>query len=133
MTQPVCVSAQQTNQAAPNGMASHYESSGVTAKGEKVIGRQSRDNQAPWQKDLVKSPTPKYPYQARAHHWQGSGLFRIDIDLMSGQARQVTMLHSTGVPMLDESSVSALKVWRFKPNTWKSVDVPVTFTMVRPR
>jgi hypothetical protein len=75
MILPVCVSAQQTNQVAPNGIAPHYESIGVTANGERVTGRQSRDNQAPWQKDLVKSPGPKYPYQARAHHWQGAACF----------------------------------------------------------
>jgi TonB family protein len=112
--------------------SSGYEWTAVTSTGEHLSRRQFGHKQPSWMKDLVKQPGPEYPYQARAHHWQGSGLFRIDIDVKTGVPRQVTIVHSTGTSMLDTAAMRALKKWRFKPETWKSIDIPVTFEMGYP-
>src|SRR5437868_4394175 len=72
---------------------SRYQGSGVRVTGATVTAREFHDRSAPWQKDILKQPLPNYPYQARAHWWQGHGLFRIVIDVNTGLAREVTAVH----------------------------------------
>ena len=83
----------------------------------------------PWQKDLVRSVAPVYSYSDRAAWRQGSGVFHLVIDRSTGSVVQVSVPKSTGYPTLDNAAVAALKQWRFRPASWKTLDIPVHFRM----
>jgi TonB family protein len=85
----------------------------------------------PWQKDLVTSVPPAYSLADRAAWRQGRGLFHLTLDSKSGAVLQVTVKKSTGHRTLDESAVTALRQWRFRPGTWTSLDIPVAFVMAK--
>jgi TonB family protein len=85
----------------------------------------------PWQKDLVRSVAPVYSFNDRRWPRQGGGLFHLLIDWSTGSVVQVTVKKSTGHATLDNAAVRALKQWRFRPGSWKALDVPVNFTMTR--
>jgi outer membrane biosynthesis protein TonB len=42
---------------------------------------------------------------------------------------QVRIKKSTGHTSLDAAAVSALKQWRFRPGSWKTLNIPVHFLM----
>jgi TonB family protein len=76
------------------------------------------------------SPKPEYPYEARRQKKTGSGVCVLTIDTATGNVTNATMAQSTGTPILDNSTVSAFKRWRFQPGTaYSTVRVPITFTM----
>jgi len=81
-----------------------------------------------WQKDLIRSVPPIYPYNDRAAWREGAGVFHLALD-PAGSVRQVTVTRSTGQWSLDKAAIAALKQWRFKPGSWKSLDIPVAFKM----
>jgi TonB family protein len=62
---------------------------------------------------------------------KGTGLFRITLDAKTGSVNKVTVLKSTEFPALNESAMRAIRLWRWRPGTWKEVDMPVSFTMGR--
>jgi TonB family protein len=72
---------------------------------------------------------PVYSHGDRLTRRQGVGLFRMYIDLKTGFVTQVAVVKSTGWWSLDTSAVNALRKWRWKPGTWKEVDVPVRFVI----
>jgi periplasmic protein TonB len=74
-------------------------------------------------------PAPKYRFEARQKHWEGTGLIELAIT-RDGTVTGVTVLQSTGHAMLDRDAAAALRGWRFKPN--RDVDrvrIPVTFSL----
>ncbi len=76
------------------------------------------------------APRPAYPYEARAHHITGSGVCVLTVDVASGNVTEAVMAQSIGSPILDDSTISAFKRWRFRPNSVAPrVKVPITFTM----
>jgi TonB family protein len=77
---------------------------------------------------LTYCPKPQYPYEARSRHIQGSGIFVLHVhgDIVT----KVDIYRSTGSPILDNTAVSEMKRWQFKPNTPVLVVVPITYTMV---
>jgi len=106
------------------------QSSAVDSSGKRFTQREiPKGTQPAWLKDATKKVGPEYPYQDRAHHRTGSGLFRMEIDLKTGSVQKVTMIKSTGYDSLNEAATKALSKWRFRPNTWKEVTFPVQFTM----
>jgi len=72
---------------------------------------------------------PVYSHGDRLTRRQGTGLFRLYIDLKTGFVTQVAVVKSTGWWSVDTSAVNALRKWRWKPGTWKEVNVPVQFAM----
>ena len=80
-------------------------------------------------KDRIKIVPLKYPYQAAVRHIQGSGLFRISLDLNTGSVSKVTLMQSTGSPMLDSYTSDALHRWRWKPGRWREIDMRITFNI----
>lgn len=86
---------------------------------------------AGWQKDLVYYVAPRYPYDDRAHWRQGRGILHVTIDFSTGSVVQVTVKKSTGYSTLDNAAIAAWRQCRFKPGTWRAVDVPVTFVMAK--
>ena len=78
----------------------------------------------------VFSPKPEYPYEARRQKQTGSGVCVLTVDVASGNVTDADMAQSTGSPILDSSTTSAFKRWRFRPNSVPpKVRVPITFTM----
>jgi TonB family protein len=83
--------------------------------------------QPAWIADLIKYHAPEYPTFDLEHHNEGDGLFRITVDPKTGSISHVTTIKSTGFASLDNSAVTAIREWRWKPGTWKEVDMPVRF------
>ncbi len=78
----------------------------------------------------VFSPRPEYPYEARRRKLTGSGVCVLTIDVASGNVTEAEMTTSTGSPILDGSTTSAFKRWRFRANSVAPrVRVPITYTM----
>jgi TonB family protein len=90
-------------------------------------------NEAPLVKPdmLLHAPAVQYPYEARTRQIVGSGTFLVKINPGTGFVTNVTIIHSTGSPILDNACLSALKKWQFKPQITKAV-IPVSFLPGRP-
>jgi TonB family protein len=80
----------------------------------------------------VNAPRPNYPYEARAHHLQGSGIAILTVDPATGNVTNVVMRASTGVPSLDDAAISTFRRWRFKPGIVTKVRVPINFVLSGP-
>jgi TonB family protein len=110
--------------------AQQITASAVDTAGKRHLGsREFPGLSEPWIHDRLKFAAPEYPYDDRAKHHQGDGLFRISIDVKTGSVTQVSIMKSTGFPSLDASAVTAIRKWRWKPATWREVDIPIRFTM----
>jgi TonB family protein len=78
---------------------------------------------------VLSAPRSDYPYEARSRHIIGNGVAVISVDPNSGLAVDATMEQSIGNPILDNSTVSAFRRWRFKPGTPARVRIPITFML----
>ena len=78
---------------------------------------------------VLSAPRPDYPYEARSRHITGSGVAVITVDPVSGWAVDAMMEQSIGNPILDNSTISAFRRWRFKPGTPARVRIPITFVL----
>jgi len=78
---------------------------------------------------VLSAPRPDYPYEARSRHITGSGIAVITVDPNSGLAMDAVMAQSIGNAILDNSTVSAFRRWRFKPGTPARVRIPITFVL----
>src|SRR5438270_698885 len=98
--------------------------SAVDINGQRHIG--SRDFPGlpePWIADCLSHRAPEYSDQDRLYHHQGDGLFRITLNPKTGLVTQVLVVKSTGFASLDNSAVTAIRQWRWKPGRWKEVDM----------
>src|SRR2546421_5948571 len=76
------------------------------------------------------APKPDYPYEARSRHQTGSGVALLSVDTASGNVTDASMAQSIGSPVLDNSTVSTFRRWRFQPGKCApQVKVPITYTM----
>jgi protein TonB len=57
---------------------------------------------------------PAYPRQARLAGWEGTVVVRLLVD-SEGRPADVTVISSSGYPVLDDSAVDAARKWRFAP------------------
>jgi len=73
---------------------------------------------------------PIYPYEARRGRIQGSGIFRMYINL-DGSVRTVAVMKSTGSPILDLAAAGGLYRWHAKSGRRREIDMPVRFTLSR--
>jgi TonB family protein len=119
---PVCVLAQ----GARMGKFG-YEWSAIDNSGKQFSERDFRNRLPPWEKDVTKAVPAEYPYEERTRKHTGAGLFRMDIDLKTGEVRQVTVAKSTEYNRLDEAAKHALVQWRFRPISWRELSLPVNF------
>ena len=108
-------------------------SAGVDAKGVRHTWDGNPTKPPPYAADVTKRVPPDYPYEARRACLEGSGLFRLQIDVATGKVIKATVLKSTGVVILDNSALWAVRRWQFKPGTWKELDTPIAFSMSPPR
>jgi TonB family protein len=76
------------------------------------------------------APKPDYPYEARSRHVMGSGVAILTVDVASGNVTDASMAQSIGSPILDNSTTSTFRRWRFRPGAAAPrVKVPITYTM----
>jgi TonB family protein len=73
------------------------------------------------------TPKPKYPEAAGRHRLMGKGIFLLNINAKTGQVTSIKVERGTGYELLDVAALKALIKWRFKPNTFTRVHVPVLF------
>jgi len=104
-----------------------WASSAVDAKGDRHQASEYPKGHVPWIQDEVKTVKPDYPYTERAHRIGGFGLYRVTLDLKTGSVTKVTVIQSTGVPVLDDNAMKALRQWLWKPGKWKEINVPIAF------
>jgi len=76
------------------------------------------------------APRPVYPYEARRQRVTGSGVSLLTIDQTFGTVTDVLMVQSCGNASLDNSTLDALRRWRFKPGSISKVQVPITYTLM---
>jgi len=76
------------------------------------------------------APRPVYPYEARRQRVTGSGIALLTVDQISGTVTDVRMAQSCGNVILDNSTLDALRRWRFKPGSAARVQVPITYTLM---
>ena len=76
------------------------------------------------------APRPVYPYEARRQRMTGSGVALLTVDQTSGTVTNVLMAQSCGNAILDNSTLDALRRWRFKPVSVSRVQVPITYTLM---
>jgi TonB family protein len=78
----------------------------------------------------IYAPKPEYPYEARSRHVVGSGVAVLSVDTASGNVTDASMGQSIGNPILDNSTVSTFRRWKFAPGKCApKVKVPITYTM----
>ena len=80
-------------------------------------------------KIAISHPAPDYPIEARRRHLVGSGVYQAKVDEY-GDVDSVTIITSTGYPILDNAAVKALKKWRFRAHTGLTrIKVPIKFSI----
>ncbi|MFL6527448.1 MAG: TonB family protein [Chthoniobacterales bacterium] len=78
---------------------------------------------------LVYTPYPRYPPAARFSYSgtrSGSGQYLVQFG-SDGAAQKISVLRSTGNPLLDQAAVDALKSWRAQRGRPTQKVVPITF------
>lgn len=79
---------------------------------------------------MIRAPSPTYPYEGRRSKVQGRGLFDLHVR-SDGTISTVDVFKSTGHKILDEEAVRVLLSWKFRPDKkWARVRVPITFTLL---
>ena len=76
----------------------------------------------------ISAPRPEYPYEARRQRITGSGIALLTVN-SGGDVTDVSIVQSTGSPVLDNTIVSGFRRWRFRPGTVSKVQSPITFTL----
>ena len=79
---------------------------------------------------VVYAPRPVYPYEARRQRVTGSGVALLTVDQTLGTVTDALMVQSCGNAFLDNSTLDALRRWRFNPGGVTQVEVPITYTLM---
>jgi TonB family protein len=126
-----CATIFHSKAAPPPPVKYHYPTSAaIDAKGVAYLGTQYK-GRPPWIDDVIHTVAPDYPYSARATHHQGTGIYRLILDLKTGTVTRVTIIRSTGFGLLDDSVITAFRQWRWKPGKWKEIGLPVIYELTR--
>lgn len=72
---------------------------------------------------LIDAPQPHYPYLDWREGW---GRYQLIVGA-DGEVTSVRTIQSTGVGRLDQAATKALKRWRFRPGSVKTVLIPIHF------
>ena len=75
---------------------------------------------------VLYAPEPVYPFVADALRRGGTGLFVLYVR-RDGTVSAVAVVRSTREKELDIAAAQALIRWRFEPNLYERVKVPITF------
>src|SRR2546423_10569229 len=82
--------------------------------------------------NTLSAPGAPYPEEAQKTRTTGSGLYEIRID-PAGKTTAVVIVKSSGSAVLDKAATTAFKKWQFKPGVFRSVRVPVSWSVNRVR
>ena len=77
-------------------------------------------------KNVVYSPSPDYPYEARLKLWEGSMLLELHVT-PQGTVDRVKILQHARYPLLELAAEEGFRQWRFVPGSVSRVRIPVTF------
>jgi TonB family protein len=77
---------------------------------------------------VIYAPMPIYPFRDRAQRIEGKGFFELRVR-PNGTVSTIAVFRSTGDEQLDIAAAQALIRWRFQPNLYSRVRIPVTFSM----
>ena len=105
------------------------DGSAVDSQGVRHRTRDYGRTTPPSLNERIEAFAPDYPYADQTQRREGTGLFRLVLDLKTGYVTQVAMLKSTGFVTLDRCAVKALQGWRWRPGRWREIDMPVKFTL----
>lgn len=83
-------------------------------------------------KRFLACPSPVYPEEARRNHLEGAGNFQLVFN-REGKVFNVKTLRSTGNRALDVACLVAFFKWRTQPLEFPKANVPVTFSLARPK
>jgi TonB family protein len=83
-------------------------------------------------RNAIASPGAGYPEAAQKANLAGSGLYELQIN-KGGKTTAVSIRKSSGSAVLDDAAKRAFLKWRFKPGVFRSVRVPVTWSVNRVR
>ena len=81
-----------------------------------------------------RNPAPPYPWASMVRGEEGVVILTVSVDTM-GRPTQVAVARSSGFPLLDESSVTAVRRWTFDPAhrglrlAQSSLPVPIRFVL----
>ena len=78
---------------------------------------------------LGTNPLPEYPEEARQREWEGTTRLAIILDAR-GKGQRITLLSTSGYPVLDEAALKAAESWVFPKTAQVLVTVPVEFKLV---
>jgi TonB family protein len=76
------------------------------------------------------SPGAGYPEEAQKKNLTGSGVYELQIN-KSGATTAVTIIKSSGSGVLDQAATASFRRWRFKPAVFRSVRIPVSWSVNR--
>lgn len=81
------------------------------------------------------NPRPEYPEMAKRKGWQGECLLRVSVS-PEGKATSVSVYRSSGYASLDQAALTAVRRWRFLPQSVggacvaSTIEVPVNFSLL---
>jgi TonB family protein len=78
------------------------------------------------------APGAPYPEEAQKTKTTGTGVYELRIDA-AGKITSVAIVKSSGSAVLDKAATTTFKKWRFKPNVFRSVRIPVSWSVNRVR
>ena len=70
-----------------------------------------------------------YPYEARRLHQEGVVVVRCSLDPNTGRIVNMSVIKSSGFPILDEGARKTFASWKWPPGKWKEVEIPIDFAM----
>lgn len=82
--------------------------------------------------EIVYRVAPAYPLAARRRGIEGAVLLHVRFDA-SGQPREISVMTSSGSPMLDDAARDAAARWRFRGGAAGAVELPFTFRLAADR
>jgi hypothetical protein len=86
---PICLAAAVCSSLTADGQNQRIEVSGaVDAQGVRHVAK-GRAGPPQWFTDMVRKRIPDYPYSERSLHHEGSGFFRLILDLKTGTVTKI--------------------------------------------
>jgi TonB family protein len=85
-----------------------------------------------WTRYVIKKVEPEYPRVLFSRGVKGSGVYRITINLKTGEVEEVKVLKSAKYSILNEYAAKALLQWRFRPGTVREATIPFDWEISGP-
>jgi protein TonB len=113
---------------APHAARDSQASGGIVARGSEDSASGPSNSMAD-SAEIVYRVAPTYPLAARRRGIEGSVLLRVRFD-RAGRPGDISVMSSSGSPMLDDAARDAVARWRFRGGEAGALDLPITFRLV---